>query len=451
MPDDYNVNIDRTKGKIDTSKIKDKKIIKSTTAERGEGEAIKDSFGGVRGLGQDAAETLEWVPAYYCEMYVLKSPQSKNFTTEYTENIYKKRGRIRKDKFLGQETHVVRANLAEIRGGTLRFKMQDLINLLKFECKLPNSHVIFGKENNCLGKIIAEKIPRILYHISGEGPTIKYILVREHERALFSRSGKILTILDAGKHDIVNRSKEFDVVEIYYVDVGNVQTKWGTSTLLTDGKGTMTATQVKLKINGSLVTRINNVNNFVTNIVKNETEYYEGNLQTYVRDKLLQIINSEMSQSDPVSIYADAEKVMLAVKVKANEFLQDAGVEIVDLSVVSCKFGEDVEQMFKARLEKIKVGGATEDADTERKLQELKRLKEMGIDVSTYVSKEQDIKMAAAGGASEKEKIEKEIAELGEKMEDLDNSLDSGKISETVWEKRTERIEKKIEELKSKL
>ncbi len=450
MPDEFNANIDETKDKVDTSKIKDKKIIRSTTAERGEGQAITDSFGSVRGVGQDSVETLEWVPAYYCELTVIKSPLSKKFTTSYTENIYKKR-RIRKDKFLGQETHVVRANLSEIRGGTLRNKMQDLINLLKFECKLPNQHVIFGKEENCFGKIIAEKIPRVLYHIAGEGPTIKYVLVREHERALFTRSGKILSVLEAGKHDIVNRSKEFDVVEIYYVDVGNVQTKWGTSTMITDGKGTMTATQVKLRLNGSVVSRVNNLNNFIPNLVKNETEYYEGNLQNYVKDKLLQIINSEMSQSDPISIYQDAEKVMLAVKVKANKFFQDVGVEIVDLSVASCKFDEEVEQMFKARLEKIKVGGATEDADTERKMQELKRLQEMGIDVSTYVSKEQDIKMAAAGGASEKERIEKEIAELEEKMEDLDDSLDSGKISETVWEKRTERIEKKIEELKSNL
>ena len=158
-----------------------------------------------------------------------------------------------------------------------------------------------------------------------------------------------------------------------------------------------------------------------------------------------------MSQVEPISIYQDAENVMLAVKVKSKDFMQDAGVEIVDLSVSSCKFEDDVEETFKKRLEKIKVGGATADADTERKLQEIKRLKEMGVDVASYVTKEQDIKIAAAGGSSEKEKIEKEIKELQEKLEELDEKLDEGKISETVWEKRVDRIENNIKELKEKL
>ncbi|KKM13907.1 hypothetical protein LCGC14_1711490 [marine sediment metagenome] len=426
-------------------------------------EMIDDSFGKALGLGEEASDTLEWIPAYFCETSVLKSEQSQEFVNQVTEAIYKKKRLSRKEKFLGKQKILVRYSLADIRSGTLKGRMQEEIGASGFKCKLPNEHIRFGGEEltnpktgkpintqGCMGKIIAEKVPRVMYHYDKKS-TIKYILVREHERVLFMRDGKIETVLDAGKHDIMSRSLTLDVIELYYVDVGNIQTRWGTSTMLTEGKGTMTATQVRLRLNGNLIIRINNLNNFISNIVKNETEYYEGNFQHYIKDKLIQIINSEMSQTEPISIYQDAEKVMLAVKVKANEFMQDAGVEIVDLAVASCKFDDDVEEMFKKRLEKIKVEGATADSDTERKLQELKRLKEMGIDITDYVSKEQDIKIAGAGGISEKEKIGKEIKQLEEKIEELDDKLDSGTISENVWEKRVERIEKKIEELKNKL
>jgi len=397
-------------------------------------------------------------------MWVLKSERSQEFVNFVSENLYKKR-RLRKDKFLDYKVTPVRYSLSDIRSGTLRNKMQNEIKARGFECKLPTTHIMFGGKQitdeetgeaiytkGCEGKIIAEKIPRVMYHFDKKS-TIKYILVREHERALFTKDGRILTVLEAGKHDIINRSTEFEIIEIYYVDVGDLQSRWGTSTMLTDGKGTMTATQVRLRLNGSFTFRINNINNFLTNIVKNETEYYEGNLSKFVKDKILEIINSEMSQAEPISIYQDAEKVMLAVKVKANDLFQETGIELRSLAVSSCKFDEEVEQMFKDRLREIKVGGAGSDADTNRKLQELKALKEMGVDVSTYVSKEQDIKMAAAspGGASEKEKIKAEIAELEKKIDELDEKLDAGEMSESVWEKRMDRLEGKIKDLKKKL
>ena len=422
---------------------------------------IDDSFGKALGLGEEDSDTLEWIPAYFCEISVLKSERSQMFVNQVSEAIFKKR-LIRKDKFLQYKYTPVRYSLSDIRSGTLKGRMQNEISDSGFECKLPNEHVRFGGKkiidpetgetiysNGCMGRIIAEKTPRVMYHFNKK-PTIKYILVREHERVLFVRDGRIETILEAGKHDIVSQTMKFNNIELYYVDAGNIQTRWGTTTMLTDGKGTMTATQVRLRLNGSLIIRIVNLNNFLANIVKSQPEYYEGNIQKYIKDKLIQIINSEMSQAEPISIYQDAEKVMLAVKVKSKEFMLDAGVEIVDLSVSSCKFEDDVEETFKKRLEKIKVGGATADADVERKLQEIKRLKEMGIDAASYVSKEQDIKIASAGGITEKEKIKNEINQLEKKIEELDNKLDAGTISETVWEKRVDRIEKKIDELKKR-
>ncbi len=438
---------------------KKKSIIKNQTITQ---EMIDDSFGKAFGLGEEDSDTLEWIPAYFCETSVLKSERSQAFVSQVSEAIFKKR-LIRKDKFLEYKFTLVRYSLSDIRSGTLMGMMQNEINGSGFECKLPNEHVRFGGKKltdpetgetiytqGCMGRIIAEKIPRIMYHFNKK-PTIKNILIREHERVLFTREGRIETVLDAGKHDIVGGAMKFDNIELYYVDVGNIQTRWGTTTMLTEGKGTMTATQVRLKLNGSLIIRIVNLNNFIANIVKNQTEYYEGNIQKYIKDKLIQIINSEMSQAEPISLYQDAEKVMLTVKVKAKDFLQDAGVEIVDLSVSSCKFDDDVEETFKRRLEKIKVEGATADADVERKLQEIKRLKEMGIDIGSYVSKEQDIKIAGAGGISEKEKIKKEIKQLQEKLEELDSKLDNGEMSETIWEKRVDRIERNIKELQNNL
>ncbi|MHA1195798.1 MAG: SPFH domain-containing protein [Promethearchaeota archaeon] len=343
-------------------------------------------------------------------MWILKSPYAtEEFAQEVTQEIYKKKGWFRKRlQYVGDIKQVLRYNLSEIRSSTLRNKMQELIFTEGFECKLPNIHVRYGgikhdpktgrkiRIQGCLGKIIAEKIPKQLYLKNNNELAIKYILVREHERALYVKDGKIMGVLEAGRHDILSGAMDFNVIEIYYVDVGNITTRWGTSTMLTDGLGTRSATQVKLRINGSLTIRINNINNFITNIVKNESEYYEGNLENYVKDKIYEIVNSEMSKTDPISVYQDAEKVMMAVNIKANNFFKDAGIEIINLSVSSCKFDEQVELIFKKRLEKIKVDGAEVDAEVDRKLEELKKLKELGVDINSYLQKEQEIRLISA-------------------------------------------------------
>ena len=384
-----------------------KKKVFAIEKSDGDKEDITDSVGAIAGISGEDANTLEWIPAYYCEMWILKSPYAtEEFIHEVTQEIYKEKGWLRKRfEYIGDLKQVLRYNLAEIRASTLRSKMQQFINLEGFECKLPNHHIRFGgvrrdaktgaelKSQGCLGKTIAEKIPKNLYYINERGATIKYILVREHEKALFVKDGRIMSTLDAGMYDIKSKTMDYEIIEIYYIDTGNITTRWGTSTMLTDGAGTRSTTQVKLRINGSLILRINDVSNFFINIVKNQADYYEGNIENYVKDKIIEIVNSEMSKAVPMNIYQNAEKVMMAVKLKSNEFLKDAGIEIVNLSVSSCKFDEKTEEIFRQRLEKIKVGGAESDAQFDRRMDELKKLKELGIDINEYVKREQEVTM----------------------------------------------------------
>jgi membrane protease subunit (stomatin/prohibitin family) len=392
--------------KEDISIMRKRKLV-TLQKDKGVKEEITDSVSAVAGISGEDAETLEWIPAYYCEMWILKSHHATDeFIHEVTQEIYKKKGWFQKRlKYVGDIKQVLRYSLEEIRSSTLRGKMQDLIDRERFECKLPNNHIRFAgvkmdaktgaelKNQGCLGKTIAEKISKSLYYINESGATIRYILVREHEKALFVKDGKIITTLDAGRYDIKSKTMDYEIIEIYYVDTGNITTRWGTYTMLTDGAGTRSATQVKLRLNGSLILRINNISNFLTNIVKNQAEYYEGNIENYVKDKIIEIVNSEMSKAVPLNIYQNAEDVMRVVKLRSNEFLMDAGIEIVNLAVSSCKFDEDTEEIFRKRLEKIKVAGAESDAQFDRKMDELKKLKELGIDINEYIKREQKITM----------------------------------------------------------
>lgn len=445
--------------------LKKREFVSSSTDTLSNVE-INDSFSEAAGIGEEFANTLEWVPAYFCELYVLKSGFASHFVNQVTDVVKKNKRflkRFRKPDIIdNQRTSMIRYSLSQIRRGTLKMRLQQLIRINgHFDCKLPNEHIFFGGKEikdeetgevayttGCMGKIIAEKIPRSMYHLEQEA-TIKYIMVREHERALFTKDGRILTVLEAGKHDIINRSIEFEIIEIYYVDIGNLQSRWGTQSKTVYGKGTRTATPATVKLNGTIVVRVNNLNNFLTNLVKNETEYYEGNLTSYVKDKVHQIVNSEISQTDALDVYKDAEGVMLAVKVKANDFFQDVGIELVDLSVGSIKFDETTDEIIQERLRKTQVEGAATDIE----LDKYKALQEMGIDLGAYVSKEQDIKMVASapGGLTEKQKAENEIAELEKKIEELDEKLDNKEMSESVWEKRVERLESKIKDLRKKL
>ncbi len=392
--------------------MKKKDVVIFEKTDRDE-EEITDSVSRVSCVSGEDADTLEWIPAYYCEMRILKSPYAtEEFINEITQEIYKKKGWFRKRLEFIEEVHqVLRYSLAEIRSSTLRSKMQHLITNEGFECQLPNDHIRFGgvktdvktgvKKTSlgCLGKIIAEKIPKRLYYIN-ENPSIRNIMVREHEKALFVKDGKIISTLDAGRYDIKSQTRDYEIIEIYYVDTGNITTRWGTSTMLTDGAGTRSATQVKLRLNGSLIIRINNISNFLTNIVKNQEDYYEGNIENYVKDKIIEIVNAEMSKAVPLNIYQNAEEVMMTAELKSNEFLRDAGIEIVNLSVSSCKFNDETEEIFRQRLEKIKVGGADADVLLDRRIDELKELKELGIDINEYVKREQQITMNSKSSSS---------------------------------------------------
>ncbi|MFX0067118.1 MAG: SPFH domain-containing protein [Candidatus Hermodarchaeota archaeon] len=348
---------------------------------------------------------LEWVPAYFCELFTLKNETNIDaFSTAVVTELYKK-GLIRRKRVIdaGSSIAKVRHSLSEIRASALRARMQELVSN-NFQCILPTEHIRFPdlddksdeseRKMPCFGKIICEKVPRELYYNQEIGPFIQAMLVREHERAVLMVDGKPLTVFPPGIYDISNQ--DFHVMELYYLDNGNISTRWGTSTFLVDGRGTAAATQVRLRLNGTLVVRITNQMNFLFNIVKNEAEYYERNLAEYVKDKLIQTINAEMSQADPFSIYQDAEKVMAAAKTKTNEFFSDAGIEIFDLAIGSCRFDDEVEKTFQERLQAIKVEGAAADADTTRELHKLQQLKELGIDIKEYVRTGQQIEMAKA-------------------------------------------------------
>ena len=203
-----------------------KKKVFAIEKSDGDKEDITDSVGAIAGISGEDANTLEWIPAYYCEMWILKSPYAtEEFIHEVTQEIYKEKGWLRKRfEYIGDLKQVLRYNLAEIRASTLRSKMQQFINLEGFECKLPNHHIRFGgvrrdaktgaelKSQGCLGKTIAEKIPKNLYYINERGATIKYILVREHEKALFVKDGRIMSTLDAGMYDIKSKTMDYEII-----------------------------------------------------------------------------------------------------------------------------------------------------------------------------------------------------------------------------------------------
>jgi len=342
----------------------------------------------LNGHQENISMLIEWTPAYFCEITAIKTQDFDSFFTfEVIDETFKKKGIFRKKfKKIEEFKEYFRYSINEIRNSTLLGDFRKYIMDLGFDCSIPTKHVRFGKNRDCLGKIITERIPRNLFNYDKNGAMLNEILIKEHQIGVLFNDGLIRHEFQAGKWDLSKYSNFSSKCDLFFIDKGNIQTRWGTSVYLVDGKSKLTATQVRLRVNGDLVIQISDPAYFLKSIVKDNSEFFEGNLHDIIKSKITELINQTISKADPLSVYQDVEDTQRDIKYKAEEYLNSIGLCLVSLSIANFVWDAEVEEIFKKRLEKIKVTGASEDANVDRELYRLKQLQQMGVDINSLVN-----------------------------------------------------------------
>ncbi|MHA1299361.1 MAG: double zinc ribbon domain-containing protein [Candidatus Helarchaeota archaeon] len=337
-------------------------------------------------------KTLQWNTIYYCEQTTLLSPAGEQLLNRagISQQVVKKRWYWKDKKIASQLPYT--AYLPQIRSGKALYQFQQLINQ-QFNCQLPNNHIAvvqpkekqMGKQG-CMGKILVKRVPRGIFFKGGDAKdlAIQYILVKQSQAAALFRDGKLLAILPADKHDIISYSKDFNIIDIWFLDLSNISLKWGTKSK------TAPPEMDEARAFGSAIVKINNPNNFILNVIGSNEEFWENDLQRYVRDRIRQSVNDGIAKRNSFDLYQDTKKFEMEVKINAKKLFENTGIELVDFSVSSIKFADEVEAAFKNR----RIDMLSNDAELAR----LQKLKELGVDVGQYM-RDQTLKDVAKSGS----------------------------------------------------
>ncbi len=306
----------------------------------------------------DDIRTVEWLPAYFCELAVLRSKHIDEFKQI---DIVKKKKFLRKEI---EEVYEYRASLEEIRTSPLKSAMQHIITeYFDFKrCLLPNVHKL-----PCRGKIIAEKIPRSVY-TQGEPDALKYVLVKQSECCGLYRDGKLFTILDAGRHDIISQHKDWNILDLVYIDQKKQKLLWGTSSYTSD--------QIRVNSSGSVIATFKDPNNFLLNIFTDKNEYYEADLNDFVRDKISEIIRTEMAKLSAQEIFAERDAFIMNLQVAARKTFEIAGLSLDELAISKMDFPPEI----RDQLQSLKISNLQADAEVER----LIKLQQAGISATEH-------------------------------------------------------------------
>ncbi|MBD3214460.1 MAG: hypothetical protein GF311_17745 [Candidatus Lokiarchaeota archaeon] len=326
----------------------------------------------------------------------------------------------------------------------------------------------------------------------------KYFAVKDYERALFYDKGELIGILEGGIYEL-NKKTKTKGTEIVWVDTSINEIKWG----IPLSNGIPSKDGIIVGLHGTMKFRVNDVKTFYTDVIAGRKIWSLDDVKNWILSLLQTVLRDTFKNYTAKQILLeDRERVLNVVNSKIMEDFLKYGMEFESLNLLGIQVPEGVDSLYETDKQKSKISEEIKilklKKDLETKKRELKAAKksferEQEIleakkerDKMTYLSErdklegltkseiiEQQGKASVAGDLakmkleSEKEvkiaefqtnhplknkkRIENRILKLKQKLNQFDELLSSGKISEETYSLRVRRIEKEINELEEKL
>jgi len=236
-----------------------------------------------------------------------------------------------------------------------------------------------------------EITPGMIYHIpSSEIPFIKLLIVKEYERGVFLRDGKLYAVLPPGrwflgKMPIVGR------MELIWVDIGMTKMQFGFRTLTKDG--------VEIGANGTVYLRVSDPERFILNLVTGKNVYTSEDLQIFLRDQVNSIMRSEMANYDVRSVYIERDMFISVARVEMQEMIGDLGIEFRSLEISGLLLPQEV----KAALQKPMIAAREAEATVvtgTATAQVLEKIRNVGVDPIKFKAAEALMKYSERPGGS---------------------------------------------------
>ena len=329
----------------------------------------------------------------------------------------------------------------------------------------------------------------------------KYFSVKDYERAIFYDKGELVDVLGGGIYELDKKAK-VKGTEIVWVDTSLIEMQWG----VPQSNGIPTKDGRIIGLHGNLKVNINDAKRFYSNLVAGKKTWTVQDLKNWIMDLLhtsLRDIFKNYTAKSVLLEERDRVITLLTSKI-ADEFI-NYGLDLDAIYIIGIKTPEGMEQLYKLERDKANVSDELELLKTKRELDSLKReitserraheRKEEILDATsdlqwTKIKSEEkaiegnvgvdllekevkakvsgDVEIIKAKGEeavklaeaeshkSELDELklketESKIAELKEKLNQFDDMLAEGKISEDVYKIRINRVEKELKDLEHKL
>jgi len=200
---------------------------------------------------------------------------------------------------------------------------------------------------------------------------IPHFLIKEYERALFIRDGKIYEEFGPGRH-VTSKLSSMTNAHLIYVSLVPFKLKWGLPE-------TMSKDNVTMGCSGTVELQIDNPKMFWAQVMGAKIRYTKDDLRYHILTNLQGVIRSELANLTVQEIYLERDVLIAAARARLQEMFGAMGIDYKRLELVGINIPQDVKKAIESqKLHEIEI--AKKKSEQELELQKVSHLASTGID-----------------------------------------------------------------------
>ncbi len=202
---------------------------------------------------------------------------------------------------------------------------------------------------------------------------IPHILVREYERALFLRDGKIFEVFGPGRH-VTSKLSSMTKTNLIYISHVPFKLKWGLPE-------TLSKDNVTVGCSGTVELQVDNDKMFFAQIMGSRSLYTKTKLRERVLTNLQGVIRTELANLTVHEIYMERDVLIAAVRVRLQEMFEAMGIDYKRLEIVGINIPEKIKEAIESqKLHDIEL--TKRRGDQELEMARTSHMAKEGVDVT---------------------------------------------------------------------
>jgi regulator of protease activity HflC (stomatin/prohibitin superfamily)/RNA polymerase subunit RPABC4/transcription elongation factor Spt4 len=202
---------------------------------------------------------------------------------------------------------------------------------------------------------------------------IPHFLVREYERAVFIRDGKVFEEFGPGRH-VTSKLPALTNTQMVYVSLLPVKLKWGLPE-------TMSQDNVAVGASGTVELQIDNPKMFWAQVMGSKEAYTESDLRDHILTNLQGVVRTELANLTIHQIYLERDVLIAAMRARLQEMFEAIGIDYKRLEIVGINIPDDVKKALESKkIHDIELSKKKGEAELE--VEKARELAKSGIDAT---------------------------------------------------------------------